>query len=147
MGIEEFYAAATPEQTQADTAPQNDDLFAQLDVDSVSPLSDEWDDTASPLRHLFKKDGRGRLVEYAAEQVPTGTPIYMNKSELADNADVSRHSVIRHMDLFIEWGIYEGYDKESRERYRPNEHSYALRIVAAANKELSETPALSPQDE
>lgn len=131
MSIEKLYPSVSRE-----TSDTRDDAFEPIELDD-DPEMIEWHKEEKPLRWLFKKEGRGKLVEYAAEMISRGEPIYRNKSELAEQADVSRHSVIRHIESLIELGIYEELDG-SATRYRPNSNSYVLRVVRAANSEIAE---------
>ena len=88
------------------------------------------------LEWLFLKDSRVKLVSYALEAVQDD-PIYLNKSELGDLADTSRHSVHRHIDDLVDIGVYEQIG-ESAARYRPNPNSRVLKAIGLANEEIGE---------
>lgn len=107
----------------------SDDLF--------SSFNQGWVHEEPPLLWLFSKEGRGGLVEYAIDAVESGDPVYLNKSDLGDEADVSRHSCHRHLDDLVRLGIYSERDKEgSVTRYRPNKDSRVLRALSVAEIEI-----------
>ncbi len=112
-----------------DTA--SDEMFRPLTDDEVEEREQEqgWRGDTMPARWLFEDEARGKLVEYAVTATLDNDLVFRNKSELAEEAGVSRHSVHRHMDDLVDIGIYEERG-EGIARYRPDEES---RILAAIN--------------
>lgn len=121
----------------ADTARIEESAFTPIQVDGTTNAdpSQWWDDLPMPAAWLLMIDGRAKLIEYAIEAVYNGTTYAQNKSELSENAGVSRHSVIRYIDDLVAFGIYEEHG-EKRSRYAPNEDSRVLAALDAANDEL-----------
>ncbi|MDB9247503.1 hypothetical protein PN419_00580 [Halorubrum ezzemoulense] len=114
--------------------------FGPIDLaDAYDSSAGKWDHDESPLRWLFGKEGRAKLVEYAMRAAEEGDPIYLNKSDLGDEADVSRHSAHRHIDDLIALGIFTERAREgSVTRYRPNTDSRVLRALYTADTEIRE---------
>lgn len=105
--------------------------------DPSSTSGTGWNHEQPPLLWLFNKEGRGKLVEYAIDAVESGDPVYLNKTDLGDEADVSRHSCHRHIDDLVRLNIYSERDKEgSVTRYRPNKDSRVLRALSVAETEI-----------
>lgn len=106
------------------------------DADSSTPNS-EWNYDQPPLLWLFGTEGRGKIVNYAIDAVRGGDPIFLNKSGLGDEANVSRHSVHRHIDDLVELGIFTKRASEgSVTRYRPNKESRVLRALSTVDTEI-----------
>lgn len=112
----------------------NDGPFGSVDISEIDVDSDEktWVGNASPMRWLFGTSGRGKLVDYALEQVATDEIVFHNKRNLGEHADTSRHSVHRYIDDLVTLGIYEART-EGLTRYRANKSSTILSAIAAAN--------------
>jgi hypothetical protein len=128
-------------------ADDDNDRFAPLDADNstdddttasvaAGAMTTDWSHEEAPLRWLFIKDGRGKLVIHAMSEVEDD-PVFENKSALAKSADISRHSVHRHIDELVSLGLYEERGGEGTyDRYRPNEQSLVLQTLIKANEQI-----------
>lgn len=81
------------------------------------PFRDEY---PSGWRALTKNDSVTRIIDALLDLPPRRE---FNKSELADEADVSRQSVGRHINLLVGLGIVEEVENTSPQRYRFNPKS------------------------
>ena len=136
--VTELYEHATPD-TSGDVSvgpqlPSDDDAAFEGQLDS-----DGWRYNDEPLQWLFGTEGRGKLVMHAIQAVADGDPIFENKSALAKSADVSRHSVHRHIEELEDLNIYERKGGDGTHiRHRPNENSRVVAALFQANHEVLE---------
>ena len=112
--------------------------FDGFDIDSeVAIEADEWEKDESPLVWLFTKSARVKLAAFAVEQALEDNPAFINKSALAREAGVSRHSATRYLDDMVDLGIFRtrgyGYD-----RYCANPDSRVLKALVILERELYE---------
>jgi len=110
--------------------------FDGFEIDSeVAIEADDWNKEESPLVWLFSKSARVNLVAFAAKQALEDNPAYINKSALAREAGVSRHSASRYLEDLVDLGIFRtrgyGYD-----RYCANPDSRVLQAVVILQREL-----------
>ena len=110
----------------------------EVTLDGVVHAGD-WPHNEEPLRWLFATKGRGRLVIHAINEVATGDPTFQNKSSLAKSADVSRHSVHRHIEELEELNVYEKRGGDGTHiHHRPNRNSRVIAALYKANQEILE---------
>ncbi len=144
-----FSHARDPEQETQDDAEPEDDAedaaesegnkqvdFGGFEIDSeVAIEADDWDRDESPLVWLFSKSARVNLAAFAVEQALEDNPAYINKSALAREAGVSRHSASRYLEDLVDLGVFRtrgyGYD-----RYCANPDSRVLQALVILQREL-----------
>ena len=107
-----------------------------IDEADVEQTVDEWEDEEEPVQWLFEKEGRGKLASYAVKALSEDDAVYLNQSDLGREADVSRHSVHRHIQTLVDLNVYEVRDGKIR-RYRPNKDSRIVRAIATLNNEIA----------
>lgn len=130
-----LFESAVPESEASDEVEQRD--FEPLELpEEVSYDTSMWDADTEPVQWLFEAEGRLALATYAMATVEAGDPIYLNKSETARKAGVSRHSAHRHIDDLVTLGIFETRG-EAYNRYRPNGDSRILKAMATCNEEIA----------
>jgi hypothetical protein len=132
--VSRLYEDAVP----TEDATPSESILGPINIEETPSGDPEqwWPNTVMPTAWLFKARGRAGLVEYALRAIHDGMMYAQNKSELSDNASVSRHSVIRYIDDLVALGIYEEHGNK-RSRYKPNEDSRVLAAIDAANDELT----------
>jgi len=135
--VTELYENAVRSADTSETFGPSTDLDG-VTIDGVVH-ADNWSHNEDPLRWLFATKGRGRLVMYAINEVASGDPIFQNKSALAKSADVSRHSVHRHIEELEELNIYDKKGGDGTHiRHRPNRNSRVIAALYKANQEILE---------
>lgn len=110
------------------------DLSQALRIDE---LRDEY---PSGWRVLVQNESVGYLLDALMDALP-GTEF--TKSELADEAGVSRQSLYTHLDLLLALGVLEPLPDTSPQRYRADTESELLDLLhqvnGTVNRQLSES--------
>jgi hypothetical protein len=106
------------------------------DTMEISDLRDEY---PSGWRVLTQHDSVGYILDALMDSLP-GTEY--TKTELAEQAGVSRQSVHTHFDLLLALEILEPVEDTSPQRFRANAESEILTLLhqvdGAVNKQLQQ---------
>jgi hypothetical protein len=113
------------------------------DVDHASP-DDPGENTAGSIREkypsgwlaLTKNESVAHMID-ALLDLPQLREF--NQSELADMADVSRQSVVRHIDLLVDLEIINPIEGPGRTRYRFNPESRVSQALIELDGAVSAT--------
>ena len=108
-----------------------------VDVDAVEEddTPTEYESSEMPAELvLSRKESLNKLIRYAmhvAENADTEA-LYYNKSELAKEADTSRHSIHKYIEIAVDLGVYHKRG-DGVEKFRPNTDSLVLRGLKGFN--------------
>ena len=109
------------------------------DTDGAKSMDELRDEYPSGWRVLVQNESVGYVLDALMDALP-GTEF--TKTELADNAGVSRQSLYTHLDLLLALDVLEPVEDSSPQRYRANEDSELLellhRVNGAVNQQLSD---------
>lgn len=127
------------EDTSDDSDGDSDETAAGVvyDISDLKPLYEtDWDKDEDPLVWLFSKSARANLCSFAVRQSMRDDDVpYINKSAVARESDVSRHSVQRYINDMVDLGIFDarghGYN-----RYRANADSRLVQALAQLRVEI-----------
>lgn len=99
---------------------------------SVAEIRDEY---PSGWRILVQNESVGYLLDALLDALPGAE---FTKSELADQAGVSRQSVYTHLDLLLTLGVLSPVEESSPPRYRVNEDNELLKLLHQVNGAVNE---------
>lgn len=94
---------------------------------SMDELRDEY---PSGWQILIQNESVGYLLDALMDALP-GTEF--TKSELANEAGVSRQSLYTHLDLLLALGVLEPVETSSPQRYRVDAESELLNLLHQVN--------------
>jgi len=102
----------------------------------ISELRDEY---PSGIRVLTQNESVGYILDALMDSLPGAE---YTKTELAEQAGVSRQSVYTHLDLLLALDILEPVEETSPQRFRANQDSEVLTLLhqidGAVNKRLDQ---------
>lgn len=94
---------------------------------SMDELRDEY---PSGWRILVQNESVGYILDALMDALPGSE---FTKSELANEAGVSRQSLYTHLDLLLALGVLEPVEDSSPERYRADPDSELLDLLHQVN--------------
>lgn len=76
---------------------------------------------------MMASEVRRKILDYTL----TGTFLEdgLNQSALGDRADVSRNSVVRHIDVFVEFELLEDTGASGIRQYRPTDSAIRASLI------------------
>lgn len=116
--------------TRSNTMLQDD--TAERTDRSVAEIRDEY---PSGWRILVQNESVGYLLDALMDALPGAE---FTKSELAEQAGVSRQSVYTHLDLLLALGVLTPVEGSSPQRYRVNSDSDLLTLLHQVNGAVNE---------
>jgi DNA-binding transcriptional ArsR family regulator len=87
----------------------------------------DTDDAPLVINEMMASEVRRKILDYT----PTGTfpEDGLNQSALGDRADVSRNSVMRHIDVFVESELLEDTGASGIRQYRPTDNAIRASLI------------------
>lgn len=105
---------------------------------STTELRDEY---PSGWRILVQNESVGYILDVLMDALPGSE---FTKSELAEQAGISRQSVYTHLDLLLALDILEPVTDSSPQRYRANQDSQILTLLHQVDGKVNEKLAVEP---
>ena len=103
---------------------------SSTDADETLSMDELRDEYPSGWRILVQNESVGYILDALMDALP-GTEY--TKTELADDAGVSRQSLYTHLDLLLALDVLEPVEDSSPQRYRVNADSELLELLHEVN--------------
>jgi hypothetical protein len=114
---------------ETDYIPDEEELY-EVDAADGPEFADTDGKDLLHLSFLMDTKSRVKLIDWLL--VDADEERWYSKSALAREADVARNSVVRHVDILVEFGLLE-VQGEKNPRYRPRTDSHTFQALFEAN--------------